>query len=265
MKRPPPPLNMIRSFECAARHMSFTKAARELGYTQAAISTHVRALEKYIGRPLFTRNARSLALTEIGEAFLPTLRQALNQIDSATEAVVTASKDCSVVLACPMSLAENWLPPHLASFRETNPDTEILVHGTVWDSGLDEIADIVISVLRDDEVRGSAVKLWDETLLMLAAPDLAGRVSKPGDLAGFQCIVVSGRQEYWSLFSEALEMDLQATAPPCGPMHRTSRLNWPHKATASPSHRPASRRPMWNGVCCNRSPISASGAPGRIT
>lgn len=48
--KPPPPLNYIRSFECSARHLSFTEAAEELGYTQAAISNHVRALEQYLGR-----------------------------------------------------------------------------------------------------------------------------------------------------------------------------------------------------------------------
>ncbi len=70
--KPPPPLNYIRSFECSARHLSFTAAASELGYTQAAVSNHVRALEHYIGRQLFVRYPRSLKLTEVGEAFLPT-------------------------------------------------------------------------------------------------------------------------------------------------------------------------------------------------
>ena len=74
--KPPPPLNYIRSFECSARHLSFTDAARELGYTQAAVSTHVRSLEQYIGRQLFIRYPRSLKLTDMGAAFLPTLRQA---------------------------------------------------------------------------------------------------------------------------------------------------------------------------------------------
>ena len=64
MDRPSPPLNFIRSFECSARHLSFTKAAEELGYTQAAVSTHIRSLEKYVGRDLFIRHARGIELTE---------------------------------------------------------------------------------------------------------------------------------------------------------------------------------------------------------
>ena len=148
MKRPPPPLTHVRSFECAARHLSFTRAAQELGFTQAAISTHVRALEHYLGRPLFTRNARSLTLTEAGEAFLPSLRQALTQIDTATEAIAKSAREASVVIACPTSLAQIWLPAALARFRQTHPVVEVLVHATVWEKPGGDIADLTISIHR---------------------------------------------------------------------------------------------------------------------
>jgi predicted transcriptional regulator len=114
--KPPAPLNYVRSFECAARHLSFTAAAKELGYTQAAVSTHVRALEHYIGRQLFIRYPRSLKLTEMGEAFLPTLRQALDLIDQATEAVVTSSRKRTVVV----SWASIW-PTTTRACRPTRP------------------------------------------------------------------------------------------------------------------------------------------------
>lgn len=204
MKRTPPSLNFVRSFECAARHLSFTRAAEELGYTQAAISTHVRALEKYIGRPLFMRSARSLALTELGEAYLPTLRQALSQIDGATDAIAAGSRTQSVAIACPMSLAENWLPGQLESFRTVHPGVEVLVYGTVWDDTIAATADIVIAILREDEVPEGAVRLWDETLVLLAAPEIASRLRTPGDLAGIPRVLVSGRHEYWTLMCEAI-------------------------------------------------------------
>lgn len=204
MNRPPPPLNFIRSFECAARHLSFTKAAQELGYTQAAISTHVRALEKYVGRDLFVRGARNIELTEMGEAFLPTLRQALSQIDQATDAIAMTSRDRSVVVACPMSLAENWLPGCVAAFRADHPDVEVVVHGTVWEQAADGIADIVISVNRQDEVPPGAQRLWDETLSLVCAPAMAARIDDAVALARVPKIIVSGRQEYWALLAEAL-------------------------------------------------------------
>lgn len=221
MKRPPPPLHLIRSFECAARHLSFTRAAEELGYTQAAISTHIRALEQYVGRKLFIRRARSLALTEIGEAFLPTLRQALDQIDRATDAVVTGSRQKSVVLACPVSLAENWLPDRLTAFNATHPGIEVLVHATVWDSPGDDIADISISIHRDGETPGTATRLWDETLSLVAAPALAARLSRPEDLLRAQRIGVAGRQDVWAAMFDALGLE----EPETGPRLRTNSTN----------------------------------------
>jgi LysR family glycine cleavage system transcriptional activator len=206
MDRPPPPLNFIRSFECAARHLSLTKAAQELGYTQAAISMHVRALEKYIGRDLFTRNARSIELTEMGEAFLPTLRQALTQIDNATDAIATRSRDRSVVISCPMSLAENWLPACIAKYRTLHPDVEIVVHGTVWANPDDHIADIIISVNRNDELPPGAQRLWNETLSLVCDAELAKQIRGPADLAAVPKIIVAGRQEYWTAMADALQI-----------------------------------------------------------
>lgn len=201
-KRTPPPVNYIRSFEASARHLSFTKAAEELGYTQAAISTHVRSLENYIGRTLFVRHARSLELTEIGEAFLPTLRQALHQIDGATDAIVKSSKEKSLVIACPMSLAESWLSGVLARFQQNHPQVEVLVHGTVWERRDEELADIVISVCRDDAVPPDCQQLIAERLVVVCAPSIAHWLKGPRDLFKVPQIVVAGRQEYFDIFAE---------------------------------------------------------------
>lgn len=204
MKRPPPPLNHVRSFEAAARHLSFTKAAQELGYTQAAVSTHVRALEHYVGRALFIRNARSLELTESGEAYLPTLRQGLSQIDSATDAITQSAREQSVVVSCPTSLAQIWLPGVLARFRQTHPDVEVLVHATVWERASDEIADLTISIHRDDEVPTGFRQLWPERLMLVCAAPLADRVTTPQDLMHLPQIVISGRQENTAVMAQAL-------------------------------------------------------------
>ncbi|MEC3860429.1 LysR substrate-binding domain-containing protein [Mesobacterium sp. TK19101] len=220
MKKPtPPPLHFIRSFEVAARHLSFTRAAEELGYTQAAISTHIRALEHYVGRALFTRGARSLHLTEIGEAFLPSLRQALQQIDDATDAIVKSSREESVVLACPTSLAESWVPGVLARFRETHPQVEVLLHGTVWERADRDIADIVIAIHREDEVPPGCRQLLPETLALVCAPDLAKRITRPADLVGMPQISVAGRQETMTAMLEAMDQ------PPFDPPPGTLRTN----------------------------------------
>lgn len=226
MNRPPPPVNFIRSFESAARHLSFTRAARELGYTQAAISTHVRALEKYVGRDLFVRNARSLQLTEMGAAFLPTLRQALAQIDAATDAIMAGGRDRNVIVACPFSLAENWLTGAIAAFHAVRPDIEVTIHGTVWEEAEDRIADLVITVNRDDEVPPGAAPLWRETLSLVCAPAVAAGLSAPADVLAHRRVIIAGRQEYWSILAAATGVPALAQIDPAhGATFKTNASN----------------------------------------
>lgn len=209
--KPSPPLNYIRSFECSARHLSFTAAAKELGYTQAAVSSHVRGLERYIGRQLFIRYPRSLKLTEMGEAFLPTLRQALDQIDKATEAIVASARNKTVVISCPMSLAENWLAGCLAAFRKKHPEIEVVLHGTIWEDLSDQIADLTVSIRRYDDPPPAGTMLWDDQLVLLCAPTLlAGgkKLVQPKDILKVDWIFVHGRQECWQCMGAALGIDI---------------------------------------------------------
>ena len=206
--KPPPPLNYIRSFECSARHLSFTVAAQELGYTQAAISSHVRALEQYIGRRLFTRYPRSLKLTEMGEAYLLTLRQALDQIDHATEAVVAKARNRTVAISCPVSLAENWLAEVIAKFRLAHPEIEILLQGTVWEDLSNQISDITTSMRRIDDPPPAGTLLWHDELIVVCAPGfLDGLNSSPQDIADRDWIFILGRQEYWQCMAAVLEIE----------------------------------------------------------
>ena len=71
-----PPLNGLRAFEAAARHLSFTRAADELGVTPGAVSQQVKSLEGALGVTLFRRLPRSLILTDEGEAYLPAISSA---------------------------------------------------------------------------------------------------------------------------------------------------------------------------------------------
>src|SRR5690349_20574395 len=80
------PLNALRAFEAAARHLSFTKAGLELRVTQAAVSHLVKSLEKTLGVPLFRRVPRGLALTDEGQALLPAVSAAFGQLRSAVDA-----------------------------------------------------------------------------------------------------------------------------------------------------------------------------------
>ncbi len=96
MRRRLPPLNGLRAFEAAARHLSFTKAAEELNVTPGAISHQVKGLEAALGQPLFHRRTRALLLTEAGQRALPALREGFDRL--AEGAVAMAARVESGVL-----------------------------------------------------------------------------------------------------------------------------------------------------------------------
>ena len=75
----------LRAFEAAARHLSFTTAADELNVTQAAISHQVKALEQWLGVPLFRRLNRALLLTDAGQNYAPPLGDAFDELAGATD------------------------------------------------------------------------------------------------------------------------------------------------------------------------------------
>ena len=87
-----PPLNALRSYEAAARHLSFTKSAGELGVTPAAVSHQVKMLEEHIGVALFQRVNRQLVLTEAGEACLPGIRTAFQGLAAAINSISVAGR-----------------------------------------------------------------------------------------------------------------------------------------------------------------------------
>ena len=202
-----PPLNFVRSFEAAARHLSFTEAARELGYTQAAISGHIRALEQWIGQDLFHRGTKGIRLTEVGEAFLPTLRQALKQIDNATRAVRTSRLNEAVVVSCPASLAQSWLADCLTGLARQHPGITVTVHGTIWEDLSDRLSDITISHCRVGEAPPGAVQLWEDRLTLVSAPGYfkaPGKQQLAAALANARAIRLLGRDEYWQCMLDAL-------------------------------------------------------------
>src|SRR3954453_10499844 len=75
-----PPLNALRVFEAAARHLSFKEAANELSITQAAVSHQVKGLEEYLGVDLFRRSGRGVQLTEAARACLPMLGEGFDAL-----------------------------------------------------------------------------------------------------------------------------------------------------------------------------------------
>lgn len=128
MPRRLPPLNSLRSFEAAGRHLSFTRAASELAVTQAAVSHQVKALEQHLGVHLFKRLPRQLMLTMAGQTLLPVVSDSLDVISSTVTALRhdQVTERLSVRLA--PSFAAKWLSPKLGTFQSEQPNIDLVLN-----------------------------------------------------------------------------------------------------------------------------------------
>ena len=127
-----PPLPWLRAFEAAARHSSFTAAAAELNLTPAAVSHQVRSLERHLGVVLFERLARTLRLTEMGNAYTPPLRRAFDELTAATVGLFGPTGKCSVSVSAPVSFMALWLAPRLAAFTSQFPQIGLRLTSAIW-------------------------------------------------------------------------------------------------------------------------------------
>jgi len=124
------PLNALRAFEAAARHLSFKKAADELAVTPAAVSQQIRSLEEYLGIQLFRRTSRNLVMTERAQQSLDALRDGFDRIEEAC-AVLQAPVDDNVLrISVSPSFAAKWLVPRLERYYEENAEMVVKISAT---------------------------------------------------------------------------------------------------------------------------------------
>jgi LysR family glycine cleavage system transcriptional activator len=171
MARRLPPLNQLRAFEAAARHLSFGKAGDELHVTHAAISHQIKALEQNLGQALFHRKTRSVELTNAARALYEDTRTALDLLGDAVGRFDQDKSQAPLRASVAPSFASHWLLKRLSVFHQDNPDIRIEVDIT---SNVQDLADSGFDfAIRhgDGTWRGLEVhKLFDEQLCAVAAP-----------------------------------------------------------------------------------------------
>lgn len=182
-----PPLGWLRTFEAAARELSFTGAARDLNMTQSAVSQQVKALESYLGQALFHRRPRVLELTEAGITYLPVVRDAFKTLERGTRAV-TGWNDGEIRLECNLTFATQWLAPRLKSLRELHPELRLNISTELWEPrNMAEGADVEIrySLRPSDTVR--AELLHRDRYYPVCAPDYVVSLSSLAQQPLFDC------------------------------------------------------------------------------
>ncbi len=186
MSRNLPPLNALRAFEAAARHLSFTKAAEELHVTPAAISHQIKALEEQLGVPLFRRLTRALRLTQAGQAALPPLRDGFDKLADAVDLLRAHEESGAITVSLDPSFAAKWLVPRLDRLRAAHPDLDVRLDATdkLVDFQRDNV-DLAIRYGGGNYPGLEAERLISEEIFPVCSPKLREGpepLAQPGDL-----------------------------------------------------------------------------------
>ncbi len=230
MARRFPSLNALRTFEAAARHLSFSTAAEELNVTQAAVSRQIRALEDDLGIKLFKRMTRAVDLTEEGILLFPPLRDALDQIERATNRIWGNKGSGILTISVLPTFSVKWLMPRLLDFSEKHPDIEVHLVNSIKPVDFEkEEIDLAIRVgsveadlSREGKPRIDLVmaKAWAQLQVEALLPDeliavaSPGYISRHGELADesqvseVTLINMSTRPNAWGDFFKAIRWDV---------------------------------------------------------
>ena len=216
-RRPRLSLDLLKGFEAAARHMSFTRAAQELFLTQSAVSREIKTLEEQLGQPLFTRVNRGLRLTQAGEVLYAAVGEALAQIDAATDRIARPKRGETLTVTTSVPLASMWLVPKLGRFVNLHPEVD--VRSVAADRKLDldrEQLDVAIRWNPPNSTARDGEPLFDVQIFPICAPALSQDRRRPlaslADLAhhvllDLETVTGRGRWSDWAPWLKAMKLD----------------------------------------------------------
>ena len=217
MKRGRLPLTALRSFEAAGRHLSFSRAAEELFVSQAAVSRQIRELEAQLGRPLFERLHRRVALTGAGKELLAQLTSSFDAIDVKLTKLQAEQPQATLRISVEPAFAGALLIPSLHLFQHAYPEIDVQVDA---DTRLVEFrrheAEIAIrhSVSATSWPRTDARHLLDVSLTPVLTPGLLASgppLVSPDDLRRHTLLHETDRNgwEHWFRIAGFPELALQ--------------------------------------------------------
>ncbi|GEM71683.1 LysR family transcriptional regulator [Sphingomonas aquatilis NBRC 16722] len=221
MDRAQLPLNALRAFEAAARHLNFTRAAIELCVSQGAVSHQVAQLERRLGTRLFHRLPRGLALTDDGHALVPVLAETFDRIGATLDGYADGRFRHPLHIGVVGTFATGWLIERIDDFDATHPHIDLRL--AINNNRVDLAGEGLDYAIRfgDGAWHGTAAEaVLDAPLTPLCAPAVAARLTTPADLAR-ERLLRSYRPSEWSLWFAAAGAD----GPPLrGPMFDSSAL-----------------------------------------
>ena len=191
-----PPLNALRVFEAAARHLSFTKAAEELNVTPGAVSQQIKSLEDFLQTAVFRREKRALLLTDEAQACLPVLRAGFDKLSEASDILAARADGGVLKVSVAPSFASKWLVPRLDRFQTAHPDVDVWVSADmdVVDFAVNDV-DLAIRYGAGDYPDLVVEHLLEEKIIPVCAPTLitgSDPLKAPVDLVNHTLLHDSG-------------------------------------------------------------------------
>jgi LysR family glycine cleavage system transcriptional activator len=219
MYKPMPPLNALRAFEAAARHLSLTKAAQELNVTAGALSHQIRGLEELLGVKLFERRVRSIGLTPAGKLLYPGLQTAFRYIRDALATLSNANQERVLVISTPPGFTSKWLAARLYRFASAFPEIDVRVSSSINNANFtNDGVDAAVRNLPLDAASDSTLvieKLIELFLVPVCSPKLIemhGPLGRPEELKSVPLIhddTLAGRAKVstWAEWFKAAGVD----------------------------------------------------------
>lgn len=206
MTRKLPPLNAVRAFEAAARHVSFTKAAEELHVTHGAVSRQVALLESWLGTLLFRRSAAQLTLTEAGRNYVSEITSLLDRLAVVSMHLLEQGKPTALDVNAPPTFTMRWLIARMSGYKRLRPDVEIRLTTSIAPVNFQEHGYSVA-------IRGAQAPLsgcrsqafMTELIVPVCHTDLLdrGRLQSPADLRNQTLISYATEPYKWSEWMSA--------------------------------------------------------------
>lgn len=217
-RRKLPPLNALRAFEAAARHLSFKDAAAELNVSQSAVSHQVKALEESLGVILFTRKTRAVELTRKGRLYYPILRNAFDSVAEGTQMILEETSIAVLTLHVYSTFTIRWLLPRLAGFQERHPEVQVRLHTSQADVNFEQ-DDIDAAIMIGQPVGANLHfdYLFDCELFPVCSPAYLhkhGPIAEPSGLVGHPILQVYPSAGDWSAWLET--NDVTGVSPDSG-------------------------------------------------
>lgn len=201
-----PPLNAIRAFEAAARHLSVTAAADELSVTPGAVSRQIKSLESSLGLQLLTRGHRQIALTRQGNEYYRAITLALDALRTATRKLKRRGQRKQLKIRAYTTFAMRWLIPRLSGFHQAHPDIEVLLKASLEPVDFrKEDIDAAIRLGDGTWPRTNCYRLVSNVLAPVASPHLIATTTlkRPADLAHHTLLHSIARLDDWMFWLEA--------------------------------------------------------------